>query len=131
MWDVLGIVSKGDYDYAAVPNHPKAIKYGYVLAHRIIMENHLGRLLLDDEVVHHKNGNGKDNRLKNLELKTASNHSRDHMATGRTMVNVVCAECGIKFRREIRNSAKSKGYTNAFCSRSCNGRYQRRVQMGL
>lgn len=53
MWDIVGIVSKGDYDYAIVPDHPKAIKYGYVLLHRVIMENHIGRLLTDLEVVHH------------------------------------------------------------------------------
>lgn len=46
------------------------------LEHRLIMEEHLGRKLSADEVVHHINGDKKDNRIDNLQVMTWSEHSR-------------------------------------------------------
>ena len=47
------------------------------LEHRVIMENNLGRVLAKEEVVHHINGNGHDNRIKNLILvESESEHTR-------------------------------------------------------
>ena len=51
-----------------MPQHPNASQTGYILEHRLVMSQHLGRPLFEDENVHHKNGNRHDNRLENLEL---------------------------------------------------------------
>lgn len=47
--------------------------------HRYMMEQHLGRKLKRNEVVHHKNEDKKDNKISNFEVQLLSKHSSDHM----------------------------------------------------
>jgi len=53
-WKIQKIVKKGNYLYAKVPEHPNSTKNGYVLEHRIIVENTLKRLL-DPKEIERKN----------------------------------------------------------------------------
>lgn len=64
-----GHLNKKGYRILCVLDHPnKTNSRGAVGEHTVVMVNHLGRPLLKNETVHHKNGIRDDNRIENLEL---------------------------------------------------------------
>lgn len=56
------------------PSHPFARKNGFVLEHRLIMEEYLGRHLEPDEIAHHIDEIKYHNDIENLELCLDSIH---------------------------------------------------------
>jgi len=73
-WGGGKIVHRKGYVMVRVPEHPrvKGKQSAYVFEHILVVEDHIGRYLNENEQVHHKNGVKDDNRLKNLELWTGS-----------------------------------------------------------
>lgn len=77
--------------------------------HRLIMEQYLGRKLTRLEVVHHKDGNGRNNDIENLEVMSLSDHSRMHVkaimttaeATRRGLKGRTLSVCGKLSRNDI------------------------------
>lgn len=66
------------------------------LAHRVIAENRYKRKLKHNEIVHHKNNDGKDNSCKNIEVMDALKHRRYHNPKV-PMKTLTCEHCGGKF----------------------------------
>lgn len=78
-----GLRKKTTYDKRYSPNHPFAHKDGCIYEHRFVMENHLKRYLKPKEIVHHIDGNVKNNNIDNLELlSNLSSHSKYHRPKG-------------------------------------------------
>lgn len=67
------------------PFSAMADSQGYVLEHRLVMARSLGRPLLPHESVHHIDGDRKNNRLSNLQLRFGKHGNG---------VAMVCAKCG-------------------------------------
>lgn len=71
------------YIIVYVANHPYSFNKtgggGYMLEHRRVMEEHLGRILCPNEMVHHINGVRDDNRIENLRVfDNNSSHTKHH-----------------------------------------------------
>jgi hypothetical protein len=129
-WNIEKVISKGDYNYVIVRDHPKATSHGYVLEHRVVLENHLGRILDDDEVVHHLDGDKKNNCIHNLEVMTNREHARLHQLDhGRKMVELRCPNCFLIFERGHNNTHLTKKSRYTCCSNRCRGQLSRRIQL--
>ncbi len=82
-WKGGRTIDRDGYVLIWSPLHPHATKGGYVREHRLVMEEHLGRLLQPWEVVHHRNGIRADNSIENLELFASNGDHLRHELTGR------------------------------------------------
>lgn len=67
-WDGGRLLDKDGYVLVHCPDHPNARRNGYLLEHRLVMSEHLGRPLKRHEVVHHIDGDHQNNALDNLSL---------------------------------------------------------------
>jgi hypothetical protein len=95
----------GEYLGILRPHHKYAVQ-GYVLLHRYRMELMIGRYLTKEEVVHHIDGNPKNNEESNLML--FASHS-EHITYEQTidMTGRICKKCGSdKTLLKIRKNGK-------------------------
>lgn len=96
------------------------------------MENHLGRLLDANEVVHHKDGNKFNNDLSNLEVMDAREHvSIPGRLHGRKWAELKCPWRGNRFTRPfniIFVQKKSSKLKATCCSAHCRGKLSSEIK---
>ena len=79
-WNEGKYINKGGYVFIRSHDHPYADVRGYVFEHRLVMEKHIGRHLLPTEIVHHIDGNVRNNTIENLMLYSShAVHMKEHM----------------------------------------------------
>lgn len=125
------------YVYVKQKGHPRSNKDGYVYEHILVAEAMIGRFLADEEIVHHKDGDKRNNEPNNLMIfHTNADHSAFHFGNPCKQLedgtwisekkrdvskfNHVCAICGKEFFSRFE---KAK-----YCDQVCCHIAQRKVQ---
>lgn len=133
-----GKICDGRYVRIRVLEHPAAHTDGYVLEHRFVMEGLLGRYLLPEEVVHHINGDGTDNRPENLMLfASEAEHQKFHAEIRKNQKEAKpkhkCLICGVDFvlskhqRLRLKWGKQKKAYCSLRCSVDSHKKYKPEV----
>lgn len=100
------------------PNHKTTRIYA-----KFIMECKLGRLLTDEETVHHKNTVEFDDRIDNLEIRDKHKHLSEHKIKPPEIFT--CKGCGTIFSAKgvqlskIKTRMKEPNYNGPYCTWEC------------
>ncbi|MBD5087039.1 MAG: hypothetical protein HDT32_06780 [Clostridiales bacterium] len=70
--------TKEGYKQVYKPRSLEARSNGYVAEHRDVASRKIGRPLRPNEVVHHRDGNKRNNRPSNLQVMSRARHWKIH-----------------------------------------------------
>lgn len=125
MFKIISTCKGGGYQYCRTdPPHPRRNAKGLYPLHRVLAENKLGRLLEPNEVVHHRDEDKKNDSPSNLEVKSRSEHSKDHAVLAELM-RFTCP-CGEEFElkpHRARTRLRQSLTGTLCCSRHCGRKY--------
>lgn len=120
-------MKNGDYVLVIAPDNYPGKKYRgrYCFEHHLVYWQEHGITPGDGEVIHHKNGNKRDNSIENLKLESKIEHNRNHtLSRGKTYVRLKCPNCGKIFIREKKQTHLVKQTHYTCCNRHCSKQFQ-------
>ncbi len=123
-------MKNGPYELVIAPDDYPGMKYRdrYCYEHHLVWWENTGTLVPEGHLLHHRNGDHRDNRFENLHLLHIGNHGKYH-ATGVTCVYLKCEWCGKYFIREKRQVKKLQGrYFCCLSHANKDQQYNRRKQ---
>lgn len=120
----------GPYELVIAPKEYPGKKYRgrYVYEHHLVWWQNTGKTVPKGFLLHHKNEKKRDNRFSNLELKSVSEHTREHCnERAPKPITVTCGWCSkpltfkpYRYRQRINGNKSGK----VFCNQSCGANYQ-------
>lgn len=127
-----------EYKQLFLPDHPNASVNGCIYEHVIVAEKLLGRKLKQKEVVHHIDGNKKNNAPENIMVfATNADHIRFHRggtpfregdvwkSTSKEKESAICKFCGKVFY-PVQASKHTK-----YCSPKCKAEDKRKYKLTI
>lgn len=122
----------GPYELTVAPKDYPGKKYRnkYAYAHYVVFWGHYGKIPGPLEVIHHKNGNHRDNRIENLELLSRKIHNEQHSLERLSPITLRCDFCMNEFfmkRRDLVQRVKA-GRRYFFCSLRCPPKFWKLVR---
>ena len=89
---ITGRIIDGGYYKIKIRDYTPSLGRRYYLEHRYIMEQHLGRYLTKNEIIHHLNGDKLDNRIENIQIVSRQLHPVIHYKLD--VSDRICKLCG-------------------------------------
>ena len=128
-WRGGRVLTAGGYWQILCPYHPYSDKRGYVMEHRMVMEEHLKRFLLPEEVVHHHDRNTQNNDISNLEL-IESNGKHTILHHKKDLSDRICHLCKSNTTYTHKNGTPNwSKYQNGFICNKCYYRIRKKSKI--
>lgn len=94
---------------------------------KFLLQEKLGRILLDDETTDHKDENFTNDNEDNLQVLTREGNARKQVHSNyATYTEITCQFCGLKsmkLTRDLRNN-RARNIHGPYCDRSCSRQHQ-------
>lgn len=117
----------GNYNLVIAPENYPGKKYRgrYCSEHTAVYWQKYGVIPRDGEIIHHIDGNKRNNNIENLQIMSLSDHTAKHMRKlGMAYLRLKCPGCGREFIVAKHRSYMAKKEADvSCCSRQCVGRY--------